>query len=125
VISAISSGEFRTARRRLRGLLLALAIIDRPLSGLCCVNRRDVAGPAHAGAHIIRRTAWDLGAVYITGLAENWKHITPAVIVVGIAAYRQPCSEPLRYGRPLGGWLLHRLVGFNAAGVETSFRVSS
>jgi ethanolamine permease len=109
------------------GMLAALAIMTVLFLGLCCgIAEMSPALPHAGGAYSFARTAMGPWGGYITGLAENMEYIlTPAVIVVGIGGYLGTI-----FGTPPGWapiwWLACYIVfvGFNAAGVEASFRVS-
>jgi ethanolamine permease len=109
------------------GMLAALAIMTVLFLGLCCgIAEMSPALPHAGGAYSFARTAMGPWGGYITGLAENMEYIlTPAVIVVGIGGYlgtifgTPPGWAPLWW---LGCYIV--FVGFNAAGVEASFRVS-
>lgn len=108
-------------------MLAALAIMTVLFLGLCCgIAEMSPALPHAGGAYSFARTAMGPWGGYIRGLAENMEYIlTPAVIVVGVGGYLGTI-----FGTPPGWaplwWLACYIVfvGFNAAGVEASLRVS-
>jgi ethanolamine permease len=109
------------------GMLAALSIMTLLFLGLCCgIAEMSPALPHAGGAYSFARTAMGPWGGYITGLAENMEYIlTPAVIVVGIGGYLGTIFGTSPHWAPIW-WLACYLVfvGFNAAGVEASFRVS-
>src|SRR5439155_191683 len=131
-VGAVISGDFfgwnfGLAEGGFGGLLVALAIMTVLFVGLCCgIAEMSPALPHAGGAYSFARTAMGTWGGYITGLAENMEYIlTPAVIVVGIGGYLGTVFGTSPAWAPFW-WLACYVVfvGFNAAGVETSFRVS-
>ena len=131
-VGAVISGDFfgwnfGLAEGGFGGMLAALSIMTVLFLGLCCgIAEMSPALPHAGGAYSFARTSMGPWGGYITGLAENMEYIlTPAVIVVGIGGYLGTV-----FGTPPGWapfwWLACYIVfvGFNAAGVEASFRVS-
>jgi len=131
-VGAVISGDFfgwnfGLVEGGFGGMLAALAIMTVLFLGLCCaIAEMSPALPHAGGAYSFARTAMGPWSGYITGLAENMEYIlTPAVIVVGIGGYLGTV-----FGTPPGWapfwWLACYIVfvGFNAVGVEASFRVS-
>ncbi len=131
-VGAVISGDFfgwnfGLVEGGFGGMLAALAIMTLLFLGLCCgIAEMSPALPHAGGAYSFARTAMGPWGGYITGLAENMEYIlTPAVIVVGIGGYlgtifgTPPGWAPLWW---LGCYVV--FIGFNAAGVEASFRVS-
>jgi ethanolamine permease len=131
-VGAVISGDFFGWNFGLQqggfgGMLAALGMMTVLFLGLCCaIAEMSPALPHAGGAYSFARTAMGPWGGYITGLAENMEYIlTPAVIVVGIGGYLGTI-----FGTPPGWapfwWLACYIVfaGFNAAGVEASFRVS-
>ena len=131
-VGAVISGDFfgwnfGLVEGGFGGMLGALAIMTVLFLGLCCaIAEMSPALPHAGGAYSFARTAMGPWGGYITGLAENMEYIlTPAVIVVGIGGYLGTV-----FGTPPGWaplwWLACYIVfvGFNAAGVDASFRVS-
>src|SRR5579872_7149686 len=108
------------------GMLIALAIMTFMYIGLCfSIAEMSPALPHAGGAYSFARTAMGPWGGYITGLAENMEYIlTPAVIVVGIGGYLGTIFGTPPDWAPFW-WLICYIVfvGFNAAGVEASFRV--
>jgi ethanolamine permease len=131
-VGAVISGDFfgwnfGLVEGGFGGMLAALAIMTVLFLCLCCgLAEMSPALPHAGGAYSFARTAMGPWGGYITGLAENMEYIlTPAVIVVAIGGYLGTI-----FGTPPGWapfwWLVCYtvFVGFNAAGVEASFRVS-
>src|SRR6202167_1791417 len=108
-------------------MLVALIVMTAMYAGLCfSIAEMSPALPHTGGAYSFARTAMGPWGGYITGLAENMEYIlTPAVIVVGIGGYLGTIFGTPPSWAPLW-WLACYIVfvGFNAAGVEASFRVS-
>ncbi|HKD06060.1 MAG TPA: amino acid permease [Bryobacteraceae bacterium] len=109
------------------GMLCALLIMTALFLGLCCaIAEMSPALPHAGGAYSFARAAMGPWGGFVTGLAENMEYIlTPAVIVVGIGGYLGTIFETPASWAPVW-WLACYAVflGFNAAGVETSFRVT-
>jgi ethanolamine permease len=131
-IGAVISGDFfgwnfGLVEGGFGGMLAALAIMTALFLGLCCaIAEMSPALPHAGGAYSFARTAMGPWGGYITGLAENMEYIlTPAVIVVGIGSYLGTIFGTPPAWAPVW-WLACYIVfvGFNAAGVEASFRVS-
>jgi len=131
-VGAVISGDFfgwnfGLVEGGFGGMLAALAIMTLLFLGLCCgIAEMSPALPHAGGAYSFARTAMGPWGGYITGLAENMEYIlTPAVIVVGIGGYLGTIFGTTPGWAPFW-WLACYVVfvGFNAAGVEASFRVS-
>src|SRR5580692_11521366 len=131
-VGAVISGDFfgwnyGLAAGGFGGMMLAVGVMTAMYIGLCfSIAEMSAALPHAGGAYSFARTSMGPWGGYITGLAENMEYIlTPAVIVVGIGGYLGTI-----FGTPPGWaplwWLACYIVfvGFNAAGVEASFRVS-
>src|SRR5215471_13895057 len=131
-VGAVISGDFfgwnfGLAAGGFGGMLLAVIVMTVMYIGLCfSIAEMSPALPHAGGAYSFARTAMGPWGGYITGLAENMEYIlTPAVIVVGIGGYLGTIFETPSSWAPVW-WLACYAVFlvFNAAGVETSFRVA-
>src|ERR1700691_4610398 len=130
-VAAVISGDFFGWNYGLASgfwpMFAALAVMTVMYAGLCfSIAEMSPALPHTGGAYSFARTAMGPWGGYITGLAENMEYIlTPAVIVVGIGGYLGTIFGTPPSWAPLW-WLACYIVfvGFNAAGVEASFRVS-
>jgi ethanolamine permease len=131
-VGAVISGDFfgwnfGLAAGGFGGLLLATGIVTLLYVGLCfSVAEMAAALPHTGGAYSFARSAFGPWGGYLTGLAENMEYIlTPAVIVVGIGGYLGAIFGTPDAWAPLWWLAAYALfVGLNAAGVETSFRVT-
>ena len=131
-VAAVISGDFFGWNFGLAygfgGLLVATVVITVMYFGLCfSISEMSPALPHTGGAYSFARSAMGPWGGFSTGVAETIEYvITPAVIVVGIAAYMDTISDDL-FGFTLDPeiwWAIFYaiFVGLNTLGVETSFR---
>jgi ethanolamine permease len=131
-VAAVISGDFFGWNFGLAygfgGLLVATVVITVMYFGLCwSISEMSPALPHTGGAYSFARSAMGPWGGFSTGVAETIEYvITPAVIVVGIAAYMDTISDDL-FGFTLDPeiwWAIFYaiFVGLNFVGVEASFR---
>jgi ethanolamine permease len=131
-VAAVISGDFFGWQFGLAygfgGLLVATVVITVMYFGLCfSISEMSPALPHTGGAYSFSRSAMGPWGGFSTGVAETIEYVvTPAVIVVGIAAYMDTISDDL-FGFTLDPeiwWAIFYaiFVGLNFVGVEASFR---
>jgi ethanolamine permease len=131
-VAAVISGDFFGWNFGLAygfgGLLVATLFITVMYYGLCfSIAEMSPALPHTGGAYSFARSAMGPWGGFATGVAETIEYVvTPAVIVVGIAAYMNSITDDLfsfTLSQPLWWAIFYAIfVGLNVFGVEASFR---
>jgi ethanolamine permease len=131
-VAAVNSGDFFGWNFGLAygfgGLLVATLFITVMYYGLCfSIAEMSPALPHTGGAYSFARSAMGPWGGFATGVAETIEYVvTPAVIVVGIAAYMNSITDDLfsfTLSQPLWWAIFYAVfVGLNVFGVEASFR---
>jgi ethanolamine permease len=131
-VAAVISGDFFGWNFGLAygfgGLLVATLFITVMYYGLCfSIAEMSPALPHTGGAYSFARSAMGPWGGFATGVAETIEYVvTPAVVVVGIAAYMNSITDDL-FGftlrQPLWWAIFYAIfVGLNVFGVKASFR---
>ena len=131
-VAAVISGDFFGWNFGLDygfgGLLVATAVVTVMYLGLCfSISEMSPALPHTGGAYSFARSAMGPWGGFSTGVAETIEYvITPAVIVVGIAAYMNSITADLfdfEMWQPLWWIVFYAIfVGLNFVGVEATFK---
>ena len=132
-VAAVISGDFfgwnfGLAVGGFGGLLIATIVVTVMYAGLCySIAEMSPALPHTGGAYSFGRSAMGPWGGFITGLAENLEYVvTPAVVVVSIAAYMQSAVSEL-FDVTIGleiWWIVFYaiFVGLNILGIEATMR---